>query len=72
MSLMILVCWLGALLLAVIGQLGTPIALILAPLAPALGTLWYSRRRAVDPSAVIAPAPVPPWAGPWDGQPSMP
>lgn len=56
MHLMILVCWLGALLLAVIGQLGTPIALILAPLAPALGTLWYSRRRAVDPSAVIARA----------------
>lgn len=56
MQLAVLVCWLGALLLAVIGQLGAPTALILAPLIPALGALWYSRRRGVDSYALMARA----------------
>lgn len=56
MQLAVLVCWLGALLLAVIGQLGAPTALILAPLIPALGALWYSQRRGVDSYALMGPA----------------
>lgn len=56
MHLMALVSWLGALLLAVVGQVGAPIALILAPLIPALGSLWYSRRRGVDSYALMARA----------------
>lgn len=58
MQLSVLVCWLGALLLAVLGQVAAPVVLILAPLLPALGAHWYAARRGADMYTLMARAPM--------------
>lgn len=58
MQLTTLICWLTALLLALFGQLVAPLALILAPLIPALGVQWYAKRRGVNPYRLMARGPV--------------
>lgn len=64
MQLAVWVCWLGALLMALTGQLVAPLALILAALLPVLGSNWYTRRRGMSSYALISRAPMgAPWAG---------
>lgn len=58
MQLSVLVCWMGALLLAIIGLVGAPIVLVLAPCVPALGSLWYARRHQVSAYRLTARAPL--------------
>lgn len=58
MQLAVLACWLGALLLSLTGQLVAPLALILAPLLPVLGSNWYTRRRGMDSYGLISRAPM--------------
>lgn len=58
MQLSVLVCWLGALLLSLTGQLVAPLALILTPLLPVLGSNWYTRRRGMSSYALISRAPM--------------
>ena len=58
MQLAVWVCWLGALLMALTGQLVAPLALILAALLPVLGSNWYTRRRGMSSYALISRAPM--------------
>lgn len=58
MQLSVLACWLGALLFALFGQILIPLVLILLPLVPALGALWYAKRRGVNQYRVTARGPI--------------
>lgn len=57
MQLATLTCWFAALVLAFFGQLLAPLALVLAPLIPALGSQWYANRRGVNPFRLMARGP---------------
>lgn len=59
MQLAVILSWMGALLLALVGQIGAPIALLVAPLMPGLGVMWYSKRRGVDSYLLMSRAPLP-------------
>lgn len=52
-----LTCWVGALVLAIFGQILTPLVLIILPVIPALGAQWYGRRRGVDHYRLVARGP---------------
>lgn len=58
MQLSFLMCWLGALVVAATGHVGASLALIVAPVVPALGAQWFAARRGVSTYRILARGPL--------------
>ena len=58
MQLTRLTCWVGALLFAVSGQILLPLVLVVLPLIPELGSLWYAARRGVNQYRLMSRGPL--------------